>query len=210
MKRLGIPEKELEEAVDVLRGGGLIIHPTETVYGIAAVWNNEQALRKAAALKQRSLTKPFSILVSRVNEMIQISGWKDGRLRELLESVFPAPLTILLPRQRTLPLSFWNQFPEIGFRLSEFALCQVLVERVGEPLITTSANIAGQSPPKTAAEVDPLLIAGADLFLDAGDCPLKIPSTVLRFDPNTGKVDVLREGAFAARSFQEQVRELYR
>lgn len=202
-------ESDLKDAIAVLRNGGVVIHPTETVYGLAAVWNNEAALRKVASLKKRSFAKPFSILVNRTEQILRISGWNSATLEILLRRIFPAPLTLLLPRRIELPIPFWNQFPEIGFRFPDFKLCNSLVELAGEPLITTSANIADQPPPKTGSEIDESLIRNCGIFLDGGDCPIKIPSTVLRFNPDKPEVEVIREGAFSRAEFEQAMKNPY-
>jgi L-threonylcarbamoyladenylate synthase len=202
-------KNDLEQAANALQGGGIVIHPTETVYGLAAVWNNESAIRKVATLKKRSLEKPFSILVNGIEQILRISGWSTSKVRDLLDAIFPAPLTLLLPRRTQLSPGFWNQFPEIGFRFPDFKLCTALVEVVGEPVITTSANIANQPPPKAADEIDQSLIRNADVFLNGGDCPLQIPSTVVRFNPDKPGVDVVRDGAFSPSEFAEHIGDIY-
>jgi len=202
-------ESVLEEAVAVLKAGGVVIHPTETVYGLAAIWNNEPALRRVASLKKRSLEKPFSILVNGIEQILRISGWNSAGLESLLTKIFPAPLTLLLPRRVQLSSTFWNQFPEIGFRFPDFKLCNSLVAMAGEPLITTSANIADRPPPKTASEIDESLIKNSGIFLNGGDCPLQVPSTVLRFDPNQRKMEVIRKGAFPSERFEAIMQDLY-
>lgn len=204
-----IDEEKIKEASDVLKNGGVIIHPTETLYGFAAVWNNENALKRIAQLKMRDIKKPFSILANQIDQILNISGWSSDKLESLLHLIFPNPLTILLPRKKELSLQFWNQFAEIGFRFPNFRICDRLVKFAGEPLITTSANIANHPPPKTSLEVSESLINDVDLFLDAGDCPLQIPSTVMRFDPETLKIKTIREGAFPRQKFEEIIRTVY-
>ena len=204
-----IDEEKIKKASDVLRNGGVIIHPTETLYGFAAVWNNENALKRIAQLKMRDIMKPFSILVNQINQILNIAGWAPDKLENLLHVIFPNPLTILLPRKKELPLHFWNQFAEIGFRFPDFRICDKLVEFAGQPLITTSANIANDPPPKTSIEVSESLINDVDLFLDGGDCPFQIPSTVMRFDPETLKIETIREGAFPHQKFEKIIRTVY-
>ena len=204
-----IDEEKIKKASDVLKNGGVIIHPTETLYGFAAVWNNENALKRIAQLKMRDIKKPFSILVNQINQILNIAGWAPDKLENLLHVIFPNPLTILLPRKKELPLHFWNQFAEIGFRFPDFRICDKLVEFAGQPLITTSANIANDPPPKTSIEVSESLINDVDLFLDGGDCPFQIPSTVMRFDPETLKIETIREGAFPHQKFEKIIRTVY-
>ena len=204
-----IDEEKIKKASDVLKNGGVIIHPTETLYGFAAVWNNENALKRIAQLKMRDIIKPFSILVNQINQILNIAGWAPDKLENLLHVIFPNPLTILLPRKKELPLHFWNQFAEIGFRFPDFRICDKLVEFAGQPLITTSANIANDPPPKTSIEVSESLINDVDLFLDGGDCPFQIPSTVMRFDPETLKIETIREGAFPHQKFEKIIRTVY-
>ena len=204
-----IDEEKIKKASDVLRNGGVIIHPTETLYGFAAVWNNENALKRIAQLKMRDIIKPFSILVNQINQILNIAGWAPDKLENLLHVIFPNPLTILLPRKKELPLHFWNQFAEIGFRFPDFRICDKLVEFAGQPLVTTSANIANHPPPKTSIEVSESLINDVDLFLDGGDCPFQIPSTVMRFDPEILKIETIREGAFPHQKFEEIIRTVY-
>ena len=204
-----IDEEKIKKASDVLRNGGVIIHPTETLYGFAAVWNNENALKRIAQLKMRDIIKPFSILVNQINQILNIAGWSSDKLENLLHVIFPNPVTILLPRKKELPLHFWNQFAEIGFRFPDFRICDKLVEFAGQPLITTSANIANDPPPKTSIEVSESLINDVDLFLDGGDCPFQIPSTVMRFDPETLKIETIREGAFPHQKFEKIIRTVY-
>lgn len=204
-----IDDDKLEKAVEVLKEGGVIIHPTETVYGLAAIWNDENAIKRVAQLKKRSLEKPFSILVNKIEQIFSISGWKSNKLKNLLEDVFPAPITVLLPRKLDLPISFWNQFVAIGFRFPDFPLCQRLVSMVGEPLITTSANVADQPPPKSTLDISKSLANEIDLVLDGGESPIQIPSTVLRFNPENLDMELIREGSYSYREFQEKVNTIF-
>lgn len=202
-------KNDFEQAVKALQSGGIVIHPTETVYGLAAVWNDESAIRRVARLKKRSFKKPFSILVNGIEQILHISGWRATKVGDLLDGIFPSPLTLLLPRRIQLSPGFWNQFPDIGFRFPDFKLCTTLVELVGEPLITTSANVANQQPPKTADEVDQSMIGSVDVFLNGGDCRFQIPSTVIRFNPDRPEVEVIRDGAFPPKEFFQCISDIY-
>lgn len=193
-----IPQDVLQQAGAILRGGGVLLHPTETVYGLAARWDREDALHRIARIKQRPPNQPLTLMVARVEAILQLSGWEDGRLRRFLQAAFPAPLTVLLPRKRTLPILYWNQFPLLGFRLPAHRPSLQLVQAAGQPLVTTSANLSGQAPPKALPEVPDSLKDQVDLVLDGGPCLLQVPSTIIQIDPQRWSYQLVRRGALAA------------
>lgn len=200
----GRPEIELlQKAAGCLKNGGVIAHATETVYGLAACWDNWPAIQKVSQIKRRSPAQPYSIMVDSTEDIIELAGWDSPQLRRLLESVFPGPLTLLLPRRRRLELDYWNQFEEIGFRLPDHRLSRELVAFSGRPLITTSANLSGEAPPAGAREISREISAKVDFILDSGRCPFQIPSTVIQVNFSQREYKILRPGAFSIDRFQE-------
>lgn len=198
----GAPDAEiLVEASHCLNASGVIAHATETVYGLAAHWNDWEAIQKLCGVKQRPLTQPYSIMVDRADEIIEIIGWDSPPLRRLLTAIFPGPLTLLLPRRRQFALDYWNQFEDIGFRLPEHRLSRELIKRAGTPLITTSANLSGEASPASAAEISKEIINAVDLVLDSGECPYKIPSTIIKVSLDKRNFNIIRTGAFPVEQF---------
>ncbi len=193
----------LQQAGQVLNAGGLVLHPTETVYGLAAAWDDPEALSRVAKLKERQLTQPFSIMVGSVEQIVEIAEIEDPRFQQFLQALFPAPVTVLLPRQHELSVSFWNQYSTLGFRLPEHQLSRKLVEMVGKPLITTSANLSGQPPASELKDVPESILNQVDLVLDGGTCLYKIPSTVIEVDWSSGKLSVKRKGAMSVTKIKE-------
>ncbi|MFQ5583032.1 MAG: L-threonylcarbamoyladenylate synthase [Calditrichia bacterium] len=191
----------LQHAAKILAAGGVIIHPTETVYGLAAVWNRTEALEKIAKLKGREMSRPSSIMVSSVAEMLEISGNEDSRLRYLLAALFPAPLTTLIKRRMLQPLPYWNRFEYLGFRLPAHELSLNLVEETGCPLITTSANLTGENPAQTVDEIPREIKRRIDLVLDGGACIYKTPSTVVKITSEPPGYEILRKGAYPVEKF---------
>ena len=191
------PQRELIRAAGVvLRASGIVVHGTETVYGLAARWDSWPAIQRVAAIKWRALDKPLSVMVDDPGQIYDLIGWRNATLETLLERVFPAPLTLVLPRRKPLHPDYWNQFPDLGIRCPDHALSRALAAECGSSIITTSANLAGDPPPVSAGELSPVIRDGVDLILDSGIAPHQVPSTVVRLDPERWTVQVLREGAW--------------
>jgi len=177
-------EKLLKSAANTLRDGGLVIVPTETVYGIAANKLNNQAIEKLSQIKKRPQEKRFSLHIadkSRITEYakdIPVSAFK------LIDKFWPGPLTIILksPDNNT-----------IGIRMPDNNILRGIINLADVPVVCPSANISGNLPPATFSQALKDLNGLVDLAIDAGDTKLGLESTVvdLTFDPP----QVLREGA---------------
>ncbi|RMI00516.1 MAG: Sua5/YciO/YrdC/YwlC family protein, partial [Calditrichaeota bacterium] len=132
------PEKGLlVQAAEVLRKGGVVLHPTETVYGLAARWDSEAALEKVSRIKGRPPQQPYSIMVHQADTIPELLGWQSALLEGLVKAFFPGPVTLLLPRRKTLAPEYWNRFSYLGFRMPEHRLSRELIRLTGTPLITT-------------------------------------------------------------------------
>ncbi len=147
-------------------------------------------------------------MVATVDDMFALSGWQDGALKNFLEKIFPAPLTVLLSRHKQLDLPFWNQFPDLGFRIPDFPVCQGLLNAARKPLITTSANQSGQPPPARPEEIDSRISSRVDCFIDSGPCPLRVPSTVVKIDWEQKVYWVIRDGAYPVEEFRRTWEEM--
>ena len=190
------PEEQLIQlAARVLSEGSVILHPTETVYGLAGIYNNSKVIRKINDLKKRPEDQPFSIMVNALEDMFRISGnislpW----LKNFLTRFLPGPLTVLLPRKKNLDPMFWNQFPDIGFRYPGHPISLDLVKSAGTPLITTSANISGEPSPSQMKEIPDQLLKQIPLILDGGSTEQGQPSSIIRINTETRIIEFIREG----------------
>jgi len=190
------PNQEVVDvAAQVLRKGGVVLHPTETVYGLAVVYDNEPALQKVRRLKGRRAYQPFSIMINDLHWIERLTGIRDAVLLAFLRRVFPAPLTILLPRTRSLDIAYWDQFEYLGFRLPDHPLSRALVEGVRKPMITTSANRSGRPAPSSPGDLDPLIRDGVEVFLDGGETRFKVPSTIVQISWPQRDIKCIRPGA---------------
>jgi L-threonylcarbamoyladenylate synthase len=144
MKILPFNPDTLQEAVSILKQGGVVAHPIDTCYGLAGDLMNETAFRKIQAIKGRNLQKPMSVMIS-VPEQLHIK--KYVKLDEFSSFVtfklFPSPITILLPKGPAIPDFYFPETPMIGLRVPLHDGTQDLLRAFGGPLITTSANPSG-------------------------------------------------------------------
>jgi L-threonylcarbamoyladenylate synthase len=179
-------------AVDSLKAGGMVMHPTETCYGFAVDVFNKEALDRIYLLKGRDFNKPVSILVDSLGMALNYGIFSDKAF-ELAERYWPGALSIVVPRRKELP-SFLNPEDDyISIRYSSDDFCTSLVERFGGPITTTSANVSGQDP---LYMVD-LSVFGEkagliDLVVDGGKISDVRPSTVARVEGDF--VQILRQG----------------
>lgn len=186
--------KTIEKAVMFLKNDNAIIHPTETVYGIAGIFSSDNVLKKINKIKGRDIQKPLSILVRNVKEILKLTGQNSKWLENVLDLTFPDAVTVLIPRLQDLDISYWNQFQYLGFRLPNHKISNLLVKLTGFPLVTTSANLSGQAAPKSLNEIPVSIMNEVSLVMDGGPTQFKIPSTIVRIDPMDKKISLVRKG----------------
>lgn len=180
-------EKIVSEAVSVLKNDGVIIHPTDTCYGLACSIFSSKALEKLYDLKHMLRQKPISILVSSIEMAKEYGEWSD-LAAEIASRYWPGPLTIVLPRRATVPVFLNLSTKTVGIRFPDHELSQKLVFRLGHPITTTSANISGEGEPYL---VESLKIT-PDFLIDEGPLRYQKASTVV--DISSGKIEILRRG----------------
>lgn len=177
----------------ILRDGGLVAFPTETVYGLGADAYNERAVARIFELKGRPRFDPLIVHVASVDGAREaLSGLPDSA-RDLMVRFWPGPLTLVLPKQARLPDLVTAGLPTVAIRMPDHPLALRLIRAAGTPLAAPSANRFGRTSPTTAAHVRRQFPTGLDGLVDGGPCPLGVESTVLGFDPD-GSPRLLRPG----------------
>jgi L-threonylcarbamoyladenylate synthase len=186
----------IAEAAALLRAGGLVAMPTETVYGLGARALDPQAVQRVYAAKQRPATSP---LIAHVESIEQARGllleWPDTAQR-LAEAFWPGPLTLVLPKAAHVPDALSGGGPRLGVRLPAHPVALALIKALGEPIAAPSANRFMQLSPTRAEHVERGLGEAVDLILDGGDCAYGIESSVVRLEPDAATL--LRPGAIPA------------
>lgn len=185
----------LEVAETVLRGGGTVVLPTDTVYGLAALASVPGATAQLFALKDRPADHPLAVLVAEVEQALTLCVAPSAPVRVWMAEVWPGPLTIVLERSHAARDLALGAGPDtIGVRCPSHGFVRELAARIG-PLATTSANRSGQPTPVDARSAAASLAGAVDLVIDGGTAGT-VASTVV--DATTDPPRILRLGAVAA------------
>jgi tRNA threonylcarbamoyl adenosine modification protein (Sua5/YciO/YrdC/YwlC family) len=185
--------RKIKEAVDIMRRGGVIAYPTGTVIGFGCDLTNKKAVEKLYQIKGAKKDKPFSFLCADLSEIATYAYVSDSAYR-LMRRLVPGPYTFVLPASREVPkLCRDPKRKTVGIRVPENPIPRALIDALGNPIISTSAQRDGDewivNDPEEIADKFKAL----DLVIDAGPGGIS-PSTVLAFDED-GNLEVLRQGA---------------
>ncbi len=189
-KRQEIDETLLKQAADVLRNGGLVAYPTDTVYGLAADPTNAEAVRKLSEAKNRDPDQPMPHLIAASESARTVTASISEPARKLMQAFWPGGLTIILYKAQTYTSSATGE--TIGLRVPDHPVPRALSRLLGGPITGTSANIAGSPEPLSAGDVRRFLGEAVDLIIDGGPCPGDRPSTVI--DCTVEPPKILRTG----------------
>jgi len=182
--------KALEIAIEVLTGGGLVVFPTDTVYGLGAMAFDEQAVSRISDVKGRVGEKAIPILIGDISQLESVAAGISPHCEKLAKRFWPGPLTIVLPRHASIPDAV-TPLPTIGVRIPDFIPTLELLKLTG-PLAVSSANMTGMGSSSTARGVQAQLDGKIPLILDGGVTPGGTPSTVV--DCSQGRPTIIREG----------------
>ncbi len=187
------PEKKfLKLAVDILKNDGLVVYPTDTLYGLGANALSKEAIKRVYRVKGRDFKKPLSISFYSIDHAKKYVHFNPTAMK-LAKKFLPGPLTIVLPMKFNFPSQLAHGSNNIGIRIPDNKIILDLIKIAGFPITSTSANISDASDCSTAEQAANQIGKKVDLILDGGRCKIKKSSTVIEVDD--GKIIVLREGA---------------
>ena len=177
-------------AFEILKKGGLVALPTDTVYGIGALAFDGKAVEAIYVAKDRPVEKAIPILIAEVMDLNKVALEISYTVRRLASRFWPGPLTCIIPKKPTLPTAV-SATDTVGVRIPDQAITRILLRLTG-PMAVTSANISGQPSPCTADEVYAQLNGRIPLIIDGGTTTGGFPSTVV--DCSTSELKIVREG----------------
>jgi L-threonylcarbamoyladenylate synthase len=184
---------EVAKALKVLHDGGIILYPTDTIWGIGCDAGNAEAVKKIYTLKQRDEAKSMIILLDSENKIPSYVGDVPDIAYDLIEFA-ENPLTLVMPGAKNIASNLIAADGSIGLRVTKHPFCQQLIQRLRKPLVSTSANISGQPSPKNFNAISADIIDGVDYVVDLEQYDLteKRPSTIMRLEPD-GKFEFIRK-----------------
>ena len=186
----------IREAAAVIRGGGLVVFPTETVYGLAANAFDVKAVRKVFEAKSRSFSSPLPVQVGDRASIEEVAVDPSDDATRLADRFMPGPITLILRRNPAISDIVTAGGETIAVRIPDNVVAIALLREFGGPIVATSANVSGQQEPRDAAEAIKQIGASVDVVLDAGPTRYGEPSTVV--DTTVTPPRVVRQGALSA------------
>jgi L-threonylcarbamoyladenylate synthase len=203
---LSATEEHIARAAAVIRAGGLVAFPTETVYGLGADALNEDAVRKIFLAKERPADDPLIVHIAHAQQLTQLARQVPQRAWDLAEKFWPGPLTLVLPKTDRVPPVTTGGLDTVAVRAPAHPVAQKLLERSGVPIAAPSANRFGRPSPTTAQHVWEDLDGRIDLIVDGGPTPIGVESTVL--DLTQEPPMVLRPGGVTLEELREVLGEV--
>jgi L-threonylcarbamoyladenylate synthase len=183
---------EISRAAAVIRRGGLVVFPTETVYGLGGNGTDPMAARKIYAAKGRPSDNPLIIHIARPEDAEKYAVTNEYYYK-LARAFMPGPLTVILPRKGTIPLEVTGGLETVAVRCPSHPVAHALIEAAGLPIAAPSANLSGKPSPTSAKYVAEDMDGRVDMIIDGGDCEIGLESTIISL--SGGDATILRPGA---------------
>lgn len=183
---------EVANAFKVLQEGGIILYPTDTIWGIGCDATNTEAIKKIFRLKQRDEAKSMVILVDTENKLESYVQEVNPLAYDLIEYA-ENPLTLVMPGAKNLSPAVIAADGSVAIRVSNHDFCKQLIQRLRKPLVSTSANISGKPSPQYFSQIDQEIIDGVDYVVDLEQHNKEIrnPSTIMKLAPD-GSFEFIR------------------
>jgi tRNA threonylcarbamoyl adenosine modification protein (Sua5/YciO/YrdC/YwlC family) len=182
--------RHIERAVEVLRQGGVIIYPTDTIYGIGCDITSKSAIERVQRIKGRDSKKPMSFICSDLKDVSRYARVSNYAHR-MLKQCLPGAYTFVLPATRETPRLLTTRQKTVGLRIPDHPVPLALVEALGQPILSTSANFSDQDVITEPWELEEKMGHLVDLILDCGSLPVQPSSVISLIDD---RAEVLREG----------------
>lgn len=193
--------EEIERATDVILKGGVVLLPTDTVYGLSANVFDDTAVEKIYQIKNRPSEKALPVLISDYTDLLKVAEIPSRLEGRLIEAFFPGPLTIVLKKKKGLNLRAFSGLSTVAVRMPDSEMVRNLISEVGTPLATTSANLSGEPATVNLGEISDEILDKVDFILDSNDKLSGTASTIVQVIDD--KIEILREGAISREDIEK-------
>lgn len=197
---------EINKAAEILKNGGLVALPTETVYGLAASAFDENAVTNIFKAKGRPNDNPLIVHIAEMKELDNIVLGVSEPAKKCMDAFWPGPFTAVLPKKETIPPAVSGGLDTVAVRLPDNAVTAAIIKKAGLPLAAPSANTSGAPSPSTPGHVIDDLFGKIDAIVVSGDCKVGVESTVVSFAVNPPRL--LRPGGITAEQLKEIIPDL--
>lgn len=198
-----INNQKIKETAEKIKKGGIVVFPTETVYGIGTNALNAEAVKKLYQIKERPLNKPISLLVNSIEMIEKIAKDISEIEYKIIKRFFPGPLTIILNKKDIVPNIVTSNQKTVGIRMPENEIALKLIEYAGIPLATPSANISGKPSGTEIKDIIKELGEKVDCYIDGGKSKLGLASTIVQVV--NGEPKILRQGFITEEQIKKEV-----
>ncbi len=194
-------QKQVERGISILKQGGIVAFPTDTVYGLGASANNRQAVERVYKVKERPQNMALPLLLADTSQVTSVAESVPPIAWLLIHNFLPGALTIVLHKLNSVPDIITGGDVTVALRIPAHPVPVALAKGLGTPIVGTSANLSGRPSPLTADEVYSQFGNKIDLVIDGGQCPGGKESTILDVSRETPVV--LREGAISREELEK-------
>ncbi len=203
MNLLQATNKNILKASEIIKSGGLVAFPTETVYGLGADGLNPIAVAKIFDIKKRPAFNPLILHISNKNKLHDFTHYSDERIDSLIEKFWPGPLTLVLRKKEIVPEIVTAGNDTVAVRMPNHNVALELINQSGTPIAAPSANRFGHLSPTEAEHVKKSLGSKVDLILDGGKCKVGVESTILLYKDE--KFFLLRPGGLSREEIEKAI-----
>jgi L-threonylcarbamoyladenylate synthase len=202
INKISPKKKEINIASKIIKNNGIVIFPTETVYGIGANAFNDKAVMNIFKAKNRPADNPLIVHVSSLKEL-NIVGVINKNAKKLIEKFWPGPLTIILEKKDCIPFSVTAGMNSVAVRMPKNKIALKLIKKSGVPIAAPSANISGKPSGTRIKDIMDDFCQKVNCIIDGGDCEIGIESTII--DLTSDKAILLRPGKITAEEIENEI-----
>ena len=201
-------KQKIQEGVALLKNGGVIAYPTDTVYGLGAGMEFRQAVERVYQIKERPMSMPLPLLIADIDELDNLTEAVSETANILIKQFWPGGLTLVFNALPAVPEIITAGAETVAIRIPAHPMALALIRGLGMPLVGTSANLSGKASALTADEVAAQVGDRIDMVVDGGRCPGGIESTII--DVSGEKPKILRAGAVTEQTIERMTGIIFR